>query len=65
VNSIKHRCKLGRGVKFKNFGHKNAIKHEKGDPLKSSDYTKYLSQKNLAKPLRTPPLISNYCAKVL
>jgi hypothetical protein len=35
--------------------HKNAIKHEKGEPPRFSDNLKYLPQKNLAKTPRTSP----------
>jgi hypothetical protein len=42
------------GDKVQKCGQKNAIKHEKGDPLDFYDNPKYPPQNNFAKTPRTP-----------
>jgi hypothetical protein len=44
-----------RGLGSKKFGHKNAIKQEKGDPLDFSDNPKYLLKRIWTKPQGPPP----------
>ncbi len=45
----------GRGVRSEKFGHKNATKHEKGDPPRFSDNPKYSPEKNLVNNQRPLP----------
>ena len=52
-------------VRSEKLSHKNAIKHEKGDPPRFSDNPKYPPLIRIwAKPQGPPLWISNYCASM-
>jgi len=51
-----HKCTRGEGGKVRKMSHKNAIRHEKGDPPDFLTTPRTSLKRNWPKPKRTPPI---------